>query len=243
MNSTQIRNALVTGGTSGIGLETAKLLAAKGYRVTATGVFEHEVAACEADASLGNIQFCCLDVADSEAVTALLGQFTELSALVNCAGIGRGGAEFEEAGFTQTIDINLLGTMRCCYAAQAALSAVGGAVVNIASVMSVFGSGTGPAYSASKGAVVQFTKSLAVAWGEAGVRVNCVAPGWIETPMTTQMQADADRNRRVLERSPMNRWGRPEEIAQGIVFLLAPEASFITGVMLPIDGGYLVKGI
>jgi len=98
-------------------------------------------------------------------------------------------------------------------------------------------------YSASKGAVVQLTKSLAIAWGESGVRVNAVAPGWIETPMTTAMQDDSQRNQRVLDRSPMKRWGWPQEIANGIVFLLSAEASFITGVVLPVDGGYMVTGI
>ena len=110
-------------------------------------------------------------------------------------------------------------------------------------MMSFFGSGTAPAYAAGKGAVVQFTKSLAVGWAEAGIRVNAVAPGWIDTPMTRPLQDDAARNARVMGRSPMKRWGRPEEIAAGIVFLCSPMASFVNGVVLPIDGGYLVAGM
>ena len=235
--------AVVTGGTSGIGYATAITLAQKGYQVTATGVFEKEVEACRDDSAMKGIEIVQLDVGNGEAVKAFFESFDSLAALVNCAGIGRGAGEFDEQGFMQTVDINLHGTMRCCYAAEPLLEKAQGAIVNIASVMGVFGSGTGPAYSASKGAVVQLTKSLAVAWGEKGIRVNAVAPGWIETPMTTAMQEDQDRNRRVLERSPMKRWGKSQEIANGIVFLLSKEASFITGVMLPVDGGYMVTGI
>lgn len=243
MKQTDSGCAVVTGGTSGIGYATARALADLGYQVTVTGVLDSDVERCLEDPAMRGIAVKKLDVCDEAAVRGFFSDFETLAALVNCAGIGRGDAEFNPAGFMQTIDVNLHGTMRCCYAAESALQKATGAVVNIASVMSVFGSGTGPAYSASKGAVVQLTKSLAIAWGERGVRVNAVAPGWIETPMTTLMQADAQRNQRVLERSPMKRWGRPEEIASGIVFLLSPAASFINGVMLPIDGGYMVTGI
>jgi NAD(P)-dependent dehydrogenase (short-subunit alcohol dehydrogenase family) len=171
-------------------------------------------------------------------------QFTRLDILVNAAGIGgQGPAEFTEEGFVNSININLSGTMRVCYAAKELLAARGGAIVNIASMMSFFGSATALAYSAGKGGVVQLTKSLAVSWAPAGIRANAVAPGWIETPMTRPLQADAERNARVLARSPMQRWGQPEEIATGILFLCSPMASFVTGVVLPIDGGYMVSGM
>jgi NAD(P)-dependent dehydrogenase (short-subunit alcohol dehydrogenase family) len=109
--------------------------------------------------------------------------------------------------------------------------------------MSTFGSPTAPAYASSKGGVVQLSKSLAVAWGGEGIRVNAVAPGWTDTPMTRGMSADVERNARVLGRTPLGRWGQPEEIAQGIVFLCSPAASFISGALLPIDGGYTACGV
>ena len=240
----QGQQALITGGTSGIGRAAALALAACGCSVAVTGVTAREVAAFEDDPACAGIAAFQLDVVDNAAVIALVGRFTQLDILVNAAGIGgQGPAEFTDEGFMRSIDINLSGTMRVCYAARAALSRHGGAIVNIASMMSFFGSATAPAYSAGKGAVVQFTKSLAVGWAESGIRVNAVAPGWIDTPMTKPLQDDEQRNGRVMGRSPMKRWGRPEEIAAGIVFLCSPMASFVNGVVLPIDGGYMVTGM
>jgi 2-dehydro-3-deoxy-D-gluconate 5-dehydrogenase len=236
-------HALVIGGTSGIGKATVRALTEVGCNVVATGVTKGEIEACENRPELKKVSFRLLDISDSDAVQACIGDLQRLDILVNAAGIGRGSDEFEEDGFQRTIDVNLSGTMRVCYAAKELLGRQGGSIVNLASVMSFFGTGTAPAYSASKGGVAQLTKSLAVAWAEKGIRVNAVAPGWVDTPMTLGMQEDVERNERVLARSPMGRWGKPEEIAQGIVFLSSPSASFVTGVVLPVDGGYMAVGI
>jgi len=235
--------ALVVGGTSGIGLATVRRLLEAGCEVRATGVSQAEVESCQDDSGLAAVDFAVLDVGDSDAVTAYFSGLSRLDILVNSAGIGRGASEFTEEGFVRTLEINLIGTMRCCYAARELLARHAGCIVNLGSVMSLFGSPTAPAYASSKGGVVQLSKSLAVAWGKEGIRVNAVAPGWTDTPMTRGMSADTERNNRVLGRTPLGRWGQPEEIARGIVFLCSPDASFITGALLPIDGGYTACGI
>jgi NAD(P)-dependent dehydrogenase (short-subunit alcohol dehydrogenase family) len=235
-------HSVITGGASGIGLATSQALSKAGCRVTIVGVDEDELARCADDPLLPGCETALIDVADSRAVSEFFARLTRLDLLINAAGIGRGAAEFTEQGFLRTVDVNLAGTMRCCYSAHELLARRGGAIVNVASVMSFFGTATAPAYAASKGGVAQLTRSLAMAWAKEGIRVNAVAPGYVNTPMTEGMQADAERNRRIVERTPMGRWGRPAEIAAAIMFLASNQASFITGCVLPVDGGHLIAG-
>jgi len=131
--------------------------------------------------------------------------------------------------------------MRMAVACRPALAKARGSIVNIASMHAIFGAPLSPAYAASKAGVVQLTKSLAVAWAEDGIRVNAIAPGWIETPMTIPARSDAGRNRAILERTPLGRWGTPADLVGPALFLASDAARFITGALLPVDGGYSVK--
>jgi len=233
------RAALVTGGCTGIGLAVSRTLLAHGYAVTATALTTAERDAGVAAAAHADFRALLLDVRDSVAVKALGGGFARLDALVNNAGMALGSpAEHSEEGFLAVTDVNLNGVMRMCAACNPALVAARGAVVNIASILSIFGSGNAPAYSASKGGVTQLRRSLAIAWAEQGVRVNAIAPGWIHTALTAPVRAAAGRSDMILARTPMKRWGTPEDIAGVVRFLLSDEARFMTGALVPVDGGY-----
>jgi NAD(P)-dependent dehydrogenase (short-subunit alcohol dehydrogenase family) len=235
------RQVLVIGGTSGIGAGIAAAFAAAGAPVTATGATAGECTAARATPSLAAVRVRPLDVRDTDAVNAVVAEHTELSILVNCAGIIRRGVEHDPAVFAEVLDINLAGTLRACTAARPLMAARGGCIVNTASMLSFFGGGLVPGYSASKGGIAQLTKSLAIAYAAEGIRVNAVAPGWIATPLTQALQDDPARAAPILARTPMGRWGTPEDVAGPVLFLCSAAARFVTGVVLPVDGGYLIS--
>ena len=235
----QGRGVLVTGGTSGIGLGAAVAFRDLGASVLATGATEAECERARSDAANAGIAFAPLDVRDGAAVEAAVAGLSRLDVLVNAAGTIRRDVEHDPDNFADVIAINLTGTMRVCAAAKGKLAETQGSVVNLASMLTFFGGPRVPAYSASKGGIGQLTKSLAAAWASEGIRVNAVAPGWIATPLTEALRQDAEKSAPILARTPMGRWGTPEEVAGGIVFLASPAARFVTGAILAIDGGYL----
>jgi NAD(P)-dependent dehydrogenase (short-subunit alcohol dehydrogenase family) len=233
MLSFATKRVLVTGGTSGIGRAVAQAFALAGADVLSIGLASEE--------SLPPpIRTETLDITDAAAVEKLFSSLSGLDVLVNAAGVIRRDEEFHMDVFAEVLNVNLTSAMRVCMAARPKLKASGGCIINIASMLSFFGGARVPAYSASKGGIVQLTRSLAIAWATDAIRVNAVAPGWISTPLTQALQSDTNRSAELISRTPLGRWGRPEDIAGPVLFLASDLASFITGAVLPVDGGYSI---
>lgn len=229
------KQALVAGATQGIGAVIANQLAALGADVTALGRGRGDGTL---DAAVRVLQ---ADVTSADSLDAALAHLPKLDIVFNCAGIIKRGAEHDLEVFQQVLAVNLTGTMRVCTATRERLKASRGCIVNTASMLSFFGGGLVPGYAASKGGVAQLTKSLAIAYAADGIRVNAIAPGWIATPLTQALQDDPARSGPILARTPLGRWGTPADVAQAAVFLCTPAAAFMTGVILPVDGGYMVS--
>ena len=223
------RRVLVTGATSGIGLALARGFADAGARVTAVGLEP-----LEAD----GIEFVEGDVTVPGTVEGALAGHDRLDAVVCCAGIIRRDDEHDPEVFARVLDVNLTGTMRTLTACRELLEASSGAAVATASMLSFLGGPRVPGYAASKGGVVALVRSLAAAWAPR-VRVNAIAPGWIATPLTEALRAPGGAGDAILARTPLGRWGEPEDLVGPTLFLCSDAARFVTGAVLPVDGGYL----
>lgn len=231
------KSVLVIGASlAGIGAAIARAFQDCGADVTITGV-EREPAREDRE----RFPYHRLDVTDIAAVQELSGSTQRLDVLVNCAAITARGEEMAPEFFEQVVDVNLHGTFRTALAFQPQLKAARGVLVNIASMYASFGSPKNPAYGASKAAVAQLTRSLAIAWASDGIRVNAVAPGFIVTEQSARSRMDPNHVSSVTDRTPMNRWGQPEDLPGPVLFLASPVSAFVTGACLPVDGGYSIK--
>jgi len=227
---------LVVGASrAGIGAAIARAFQLAGARVIITGI---EPAPAEEDRD--RFDYVQLDVTDDGEVEALAGRTPRLNILVNCAAITARGEEMDAAFFRRVVDVNLHGTFRTALAFHPHLKASQGSLINVASMYATFGSPRNPAYGASKAAVSQLTRSLAIAWAGDGIRVNAVAPGFVVTEQSARSRTDPAHVAAVNLRTPMGRWGQPEDIAGPVLFLASPVAGFMTGTCLAIDGGYSI---
>ena len=235
-NKTGNRTWLVVGASrDGIGAAIAKLAAKLGDRVIITGAEDSPLVMPD-----GVETYHQLDICDNRAISKLAKQFTRLDVLVNCAAISRRDGEDNVEMFRHIIDVNLIGNFDVMNTFEPALIAAKGTVINIASMYSFFGSPRVPAYGASKAAIHQLTKSMALKYAPRGVRVNAIAPGFIVTEQTQKGREDHEHYQAVINRTPSSRWGKPDDIAGPAIFLASDQAAFITGQTIVVDGGYSI---
>lgn len=226
--------AIVTGGTSGLGAGTAFYLAELGAKVYAVGL---KADALEIPTEL-NVEAVELDVTDEGAVKYFFSERDQVDILFNGAG-----ANFENqydfSTYKKLMNLNANSVFHLSTLAHPLLIKSDiGSIVNVSSMYAIFGSDMAPAYSASKGAIDQITKSLAIEYADDGIRVNAVAPGWIDTPLVGALPEEMVHD--IIKRTPMARLGKPEEIGKVVAFFSSPAASFVTGTILPIDGAYSI---
>lgn len=240
--------AIVTGASSGLGKGIALALSEAGASLV---LVSRRLQLLQEVAKLINKKdqecFCfSADVSKKEQVKHTVEEavkiFGKIDILVNTAGINRRNLveNFSEEDWNAVIDINLKGTFLFSQAVgKVMIKQNKGKIINTASMTSVIGGQNIPAYSASKGGVVQLTKAFAVAWAKYNINVNTIGPGWFKTPMTKSLYEDKDRNSQTLSRIPMKRWGEPEDLAGAVVFLASEASDYVTGTTIYVDGGYL----
>jgi NAD(P)-dependent dehydrogenase (short-subunit alcohol dehydrogenase family) len=240
--------AVVTGGASGLGLAVVKRFAEKGFRVAMVDISKEagELQKKRLRDEGKEVYFFQSDISNQENAKEVANQVKQelgrIDILVNAAGIihRASSVDLTEEMIKSLLSINLNGTVFMCQAVQPyMIESGGGAIVNFGSMLAHYGSKNLLSYAASKGAVIQITKCLAVDWAQFNIRVNAVSPGYIETPLASGATKNPAFRERVLSKTPQNRFGTPDEVAAGIDFLCSKDANFITGVDLPIDGGLL----
>ena len=232
------QSVLVTGGSNGIGHAIARAFADAGADVSITGT---RASAGEYDTDLSGLSYRQLRVEDAAEVDAFIAATGPVDVLVNNAGNSVRGEEGQSPeGFEKNIDINLNSVFRLCQGLRSGLARRPGSIVNIASMTSYIASPRVPGYGASKAAILQLTKTLAELYAPDGIRVNAIAPGWIDTNLTQSPRGMDGFIEAIEARTPMRRWGKPQDLAGTALYLASSDlAAFVTGVTIPVDGGYI----
>ncbi len=231
---------LVTGGASGIGYAIALSFLEAGAEVIVTARTEESIKNCKTITENGSLKIFKLDVTNDISIEKLFAEIDTLDILVNNAGIVKRALEYRVETFADVINTNLMGVMRICHEAFPKLALTKGNIINIASMWSFFGSPVSPGYTASKTGLIGLTKSLANGWSEHEVRVNCIAPGWIETKLNKDLREDKEQFEKIIDRTPMKSWGNPKDISGAAIYLASDKASFTTGATIVVDGGYSI---
>jgi len=244
--------AIVTGGNGGIGLGMARGLASHGAAIVVAGrnADKSAKAVKELQGLGAKASSIAVDVKDEASVNAMVadtvGRYGRLDVLVNNAGINvrKPPHELSLAEWREVMDTNLTSAFLASHAVYPHMKKGGGGkIVNIGSIMSIFGARFAPAYAASKGGIVQFSKVCANAWAKDNIQVNAVLPGWIDTELTRRGRAEIEGlSERVLARTPAGRWGVPDDLAGIAVFLCSAASDFVTGTAILVDGGYAISG-
>ena len=235
---------LITGGTSGIGLATAKIFKDLSAKVIVT---------CKTKESFDKFSvsykknlspnFCLerLDLTNDISIDNLINKIDKLDILVNNAALSKGGIEYRLENFADVVNVNLMGLMRVCHALLPKLAISKGNIINVSSANTQLALASSPSYSATKGGINTLTKSMASSWSQHDVRVNAVAPGWIEGRTMNLLKKDIKKFKNYKERIPLKRLGKPEDVANTIVFLASDKASYISGGTIFVDGGYSIN--
>ena len=229
------KQVLITGGTGGIGGAFAEAFAEAGAHVTIVDIAPPRAALPE------GLRFEQVDLCDDDAVAALGARIDKMDVIIHCAGRAALHQEYTPIVFNQIVNLHLTGALRLANAFRPHLKASRGCIIHIASMTSYFAAPYAPAYGAAKTGIMSLTRTLAVEFAGDGIRVNAIAPGWIDTPLTKVVQHDMpEMNRQIVARLPFGRWNTPDELAGLAVFLASPESSILTGVTIAADGGYSI---
>ena len=232
------KNILIVGGSQGIGYQTAILFSDLGGKVIVTCKTKRSLEEFKKNNNNKNISIELLDVTNEISIENLEKKINRLDILVNCAALVKGGVEFRIENFADVVNVNLMGAMRISHTMLPKLAINRGNIVNLTSVNTRLANSSAPGYASTKSGVEALTKSMASCWATHNVRVNCIAPGWVEGKTSNILKKDITDYESFFKRIPLKRLGKANEVASACVFLSSDAASYITGIDLLVDGGW-----